>query len=92
MTACCSSVCDPVVIKIRLKAILGSEAGIPEIPFFISPLMQSSIIKHLHIVFDDERYDFISQALFEEDQSSYAAIPVLKRMNRFKPVAKSTGN
>ena len=54
--------------------------------------MQSSIIKHLHIVFDDERYDFISQALFEEDQSSYAAIPVLKRMNRFKPVAKSTGN
>ena len=50
--------------------------------------MQSPIIKHLHIVFDDERYDFISQALFEEDQSSYAAIPVLKRMNRFKPVMK----
>ena len=92
MTACCSDVCDPVVIKIRLKAILGSEAGIPEISFFISPLMQSPIIKHLHIVFDDERYGFISQALFEEDQSSYAAIPVLKRMNRFKPVAKSTGN
>ena len=50
--------------------------------------MQSPIIKHLHIVFDDEWYDFIPQALFEEDQSSYAAIPVLKRMNRFKPVMK----
>ena len=86
------SVRDPVVIKICLKAVLGREAGIPEIAFFIPPLMQSPIIKHLHIVFDDEWYDFIPQALFEEDQSSYAAIPVLKRMNRFKPVAKSTGN
>lgn len=44
--------------------------------------MQSPIIKHLHIVFDDERYDSIAQALLEENQSSYAAVSILERMYR----------
>ena len=76
------------VIQIYLEPILGGQTGIPKISFLVSPFLQATVIEHLPIIPDNKRYDSVPKAFFEQDQSPYASISILKRMNRLKPIVE----
>ena len=48
------------------------------------PLFKAAVVEQLQIVLNNEGDNIVLQALLEEEQSSYAAISVLERMNALK--------
>lgn len=48
-----------------LEPILCGQAAVPKIAMFCGPVLQTAVIKHLHIVRDNKGNDAIPQALFE---------------------------
>ena len=48
------------------------------------PLFKAAVVEQLQIVLNNEEDNIVLQALLKEDQSSYAAISVLERMNALK--------
>ena len=55
------------------------------------PLFKAAVVEQLQIVLNNEGDNIVLQALLKEDQSSYAAISVLERMNvRSKATWKAT--
>lgn len=48
------------------------------------PLFKAAVVEQLQIVLNNEGDNIVLQALLKEDQSSYAAIFVLERMNALK--------
>ena len=80
----CSSVCNSIIIQIRHKAILGSEAGVCEEAFLTIPFFEAAVVEQLQIVLDNEGDDIVLQALFKENQAACTAISVLEGMYAFK--------
>lgn len=72
------------IFKICFIPVLCSKARICQITFFNIPLFQSTIIKHLQIIFNNEWNNIIFQAFFKHNQSAYATVSILKWMNPFK--------
>ena len=72
----------------RLKAVLGGEAGIHKEAFFVIPLFEATVVEQLQVILDDKRYYVVLQALLEEDQTTYTAVSVLEGMDAFKSYMK----
>ena len=64
--------------------VLRRETGVFQIAVYLSPLVESPIIKHFQFVRDDERHMPVGQAFLEKDQSAYTPVPVLERMDALK--------
>ncbi len=75
---------NPKVIQIRFESVLGNKAGVHQEAFLTIPFFEAAVVEQLQIVLNSEGDDIILQALFEEDQAAYTAIPVLKRMDAFE--------
>jgi len=52
----------PKIIQIPLKLILRRKAGIGQKAFFPVPLMQPTIVKHLHVIANNKGHNIVSQA------------------------------
>ena len=78
------SICNSKVIQISLKSILSGKAGDHKEAFLVVPLFKAAVVEQLQIVLNNEGDNIVLQALLKEDQSSYAAISVLERMDAFK--------
>ena len=79
-----NSICNPKVIQVSLKAILGGEAGVHKEAFFVIPFFKTAVVEQLQIVLNDKRNNIMLQALLKEDQAAYTAISVLEGMDAFK--------
>lgn len=76
------------MLAVSCILILCGEAGVGQVTWFTIEFPQSAVVKLLVVVVDDEGNDAEGQAVFEEQQASYAAIAVLKGMNGFKVYMK----
>ena len=78
------SVNNSKVIQIRLKPVLGGEAGVHQEPFFPIPFFEAAVVEQLQIVLDDKGDNVVFQTLLKENQTAYTAVPVLEWMDAFK--------
>lgn len=72
------------VIQIRLKAVLGGEAGVHEEAFFSIPFFEAAVVEQLQVILDNEGDNIILQTLFKEDQAAYTIVSVLEGMDAFE--------
>ena len=68
----------------RLKAVLGGEAGVHEVAFDLVPFFETAVVEQFQIILDDERDNIMLQALLKEDQTAYTAISILEGMDALK--------
>ena len=55
------------------------------------PFFEATVVEQFQVVLNDEWHNIVLQALLKEDQATYTAISVLKRMNiRSKATWKAT--
>ena len=57
-----------------LETVLSRKACIAQISPLFFPFAEPSVVKQLHVIFDDERHDPGPQAFLEKDQPSDAAV------------------
>jgi len=69
------------IVQICLKSVLRCQAGIHQKSFFVIPFFETAVVEQLQIVFNDEGYHVVLEALFEEDQAADSAVAVLKGMD-----------
>ena len=48
------------------------------------PLFKAAVVEQFQIVLNNEGHNIVLQALLKEDQSSYATVSVLERMDALK--------
>lgn len=77
------------IVQINFESVLCGKAGIHQVPVFVVPLVQSTIVEHLQVILNDKRYDVVFEAFFEENQSSDATIAILKWVDAFKLIMES---
>ena len=69
------------IIEVRLIPILGGEAGVGEVAFFIVPFAETAVVVPFQVVFDNERDDVVFQTFFEHDETAHSAIAILEGVN-----------
>ena len=76
------------IVQINFESVLCGQAGIHQVPVFVVPLVQSTIVEHLQVVLNDKRYNVVFEAFLEENQSPDATVAVLKWVDAFKLIMK----
>ena len=76
------------IIQHLLKSILCHQAGVTEIAFFVSPLMQTAVIIQLQIIADDKRHNIMPQTFLEEQQPPNSSVSILKRVDALEAIMK----
>lgn len=79
---------DSEVIHDGLKLILRGQAGVQQIPAFGFPLVQPPVVEYFEVIRNNERNNFVPQALLEEQKPPDTAISILKRMDGFKGIVE----
>ncbi len=83
--------CTLIEIKIfqpNFDTILCSNAGFLQIPLFLLPLTQASVIEHFKAFINYRGNNIVTQAFLQHQQSAHSAVAVLKRMYTLKSIMK----
>ena len=72
------------VIQQGFELILGCEAGVSKEAVGFAPVAQASVVEQFKFICDDEWDYVVCQAFFEHDESSYASVSVLERVDAFE--------
>lgn len=71
-------------LSLVFKNVLGFGAGFEELGAVVGPAADAFEVGGAVFIVDDERRDFVAQALLEEEEASDASVAVIEGMNLLK--------